>query len=300
MISAAVSVSVFSATFLVFVLSPSAFSAPAKLDTANIEKLTGLKGTYNEKEAVFKVSFPRSDLNASSGGVKLTPALGLTAWAAFQKAGAMTMVMGDTVLLEDQVNPVMTVALDNGLEVTALHNHFFGDAPKIMFMHISGMGAEAKLAQAVGHVYDKLKETMGGKGSFPKTNIDPAKSTLKPEPLNDIFGLKGELKDGVYKVTVGRKTTMQGHNMGNAMGVNTWAAFAGSDDEAVVDGDFAMLENELQTVLKKLRAANINVVAIHNHMSMEVPRMIFLHFWGVGKPADLAKGLKTALDTQKL
>ena len=106
------------------------------------------------------------------------------------------------------------------------------------------------------------------------------------------------MKDGVYKITIGRTTTMSGHEMGNAMGVNTWAAFAGSDEKAVVDGDFAMLETELQSVLKKLRKANINVVAIHNHMTMENSRIIFLHFWGIGRTVDLAVGLKAALKTQ--
>ena len=275
-------------------------AAPADLNTQKIESLTGLKGSYNEKERVFKVTFSRGDILSTAAGVKLVPALGLTCWAAFQRMGAQTMVMGDTVLLEDQVNPVMSVALENGLEVTALHNHFFGDSPKIMFMHIGGMGDEEKLATAIGKVYAKLKETTGGKGNFPTASIDPAKTSLKPDPLSEILGAKGDLKDGVFKVTIGRKAKMHGVEVGNAMGVNTWAAFAGSDQEAVVDGDFAMLEGELQNVLKKLRAAGINIVAIHNHMTNETPRIMFLHFWGVGPAVDLAKGIKSGLDTQKM
>ncbi len=280
--------------------APILAAASPALSSQKIEVLTGLKGSYNEKERVFKVTFPRSDIQATSGGVKLVPALGLTSWAAFQRTGAQTMVMGDTVLLEDQVNPVMSVALEYGLEVTALHNHFFGDSPKVMFMHIGGMGDEEKLASAIGKVYAKVKETMGGKGNFPNVAIDPAKTSLKPESLSEILGAKGDLKDGVFKVMIGRKTKMHGVEAGNAMGVNTWAAFAGSDQEAVVDGDFAMLESELQPVLKKLRAAGINIVAIHNHMTNETPRIMFLHFWGVGPAANLAKGIKSALDTQKL
>jgi hypothetical protein len=138
------------------------------------------------------------------------------------------------------------------------------------------------------------------KPKFPGATIDPANSALNPDPLNEIFKQKGDYKAGVYKVTIGRKTKMHGMNAGSAMGVNTWAAFAGSDKEAIVDGDFAMLESELQTVLKKLRAANINIVAIHNHMTDENPRIMFLHFWGIGPSAELAKGVKSALDTQKL
>jgi hypothetical protein len=203
------------------------------------------------------------------------------------------------VLLEDQVNPVMSVALDNGLEVTALHNHFFWDTPKVMFLHIGGMGQEVKLAAAVGKVFDKIKETSGGKGEVPKVDIDPARSALDPKKIDAILGRSGELKDGVYRVTIGRETKMHGETMGNTMGVNTWAAFAGADDKAVVDGDFAMLESELQGVLKALRGAGINIVAIHQHMSGEQPRVLFLHFWGIGPTGSLAKGIKAALGTQR-
>jgi hypothetical protein len=252
----------------------------------------------NDKENVFKVSMPRSDLNVTSGGVKLTPALGLTCWAAFTKAGGHTMVMGDQVVLEDQVNPVMSVALQNGLEVTALHNHFFWDSPKVMFMHIGGMGDEEKLASAVGKVFAKIKETSGGKGEKPMAEIDPAKTSLDPAKIEAALGHKGQLDKGVYKVTIGRTTKMGEHEVGNQMGVNTWAAFAGSDDKAVVDGDYAMTEGELQGVLKALRGNGINVVAIHNHMTGENPRIVFLHYWGVGPTQQLAKGLKAALDTQ--
>src|SRR4030095_13082181 len=181
------------------------------LNTQKIEELTGLKGQLNEKEGVFKVSFPRTDLNVTTAGVKMTPPMGLTAWAAFTKVSDHTMMMGDTVLLEDQVNPVMSVALDNGLEVTALHNHFFADSPKVMFMHIGGMGDEEKLAAAVGKVYAKLKETMGGKGQFPIVNLDPAKTTLDPKKIDEALGRSGEMNNGVYKITIGRTTKMEGH-----------------------------------------------------------------------------------------
>ncbi len=275
-----------------------AFAAPAKgsFDMGKIEELTGAKGVFNEAEGVFKVSVPRSDLNVVAAGVRLTPPMGLTSWAAFKQAGKHTVVMGDMVLLEDQVNAVMSVALDSGLEVTALHNHFFWDSPKVMFMHIGGMGDEARLAAAVGRVFAKIKETSGGKGEVPRADIDPANSTLDPKKIDAVLGKSGELKDGVYKVTMGRVTTMHGETMGSTMGVNTWAAFAGGDDKAVVDGDFAMLESELQGVLKALRGGGINVVAIHQHMTGESPRVLFLHYWGVGPTEELAKGLRAALD----
>ena len=229
----------------------------------------------------------------------MTPPLGLTAWAAFTRAGKHTMVMGDIVLVEDQVNPVMSAALDAGLEVTALHNHFFWDTPKVMFMHVGGMGDEKDLAAGVGKVFARLKETSGGKGEVLKADLDPAKTSLAPAKIEAVLKYKGDLKDGVYKVVIGRSTKMGGHTVGKTMGVNTWAAFVGSDDKAVVDGDFAMLESELQPVLKALRGGGIDVVAIHNHMTGESPRIIFLHYWGVGSTEALAKTLRAALDQTK-
>jgi hypothetical protein len=204
--------------------------------------------------------------------------------------------MGDLVLLEDQVNAVMSTALDNGLQVTALHNHFFWDTPKVMFMHIGGGGEESGLAAAVGKVFARIAETAGGKGQVLKGDIDPARTSLDPKKIDAIVGRPGTLAAGVYKIVIGRTAKMDGHEMGATMGVNTWAAFAGSDDQAVVDGDFAMVESELQDVLKALRAAGIAVVAIHQHMADEQPRILFLHYWGVGKTEDLARGLRAALD----
>ena len=280
----------------IFALSSSMAHA-TPLDVAKIEKVSGMKGDLNEKEGVYKISYPRKDLTVKIAGVKATPAMGLTAWAAFTKPADHVMVMGDIVMTEGQVNTVMSAALNSGLEVTALHNHFFTDSPKIMFMHIGGMGSEESLAAAVKNVFDTLKKSTEAK--FPETAIDPAQTNLDPKKIDTTLGSQGTLKDGVYKVTIGRTTKMDGHTVGNAMGVNTWAAFVGSDKEAVVDGDFAMLESELQGVLKTLRHAGINIVAIHNHMTNEEPRIIFLHFWGIGPTEKLAQGLKAALDTQK-
>jgi len=279
-------------------LAPAGFAADVALDPARIEQLTGLKGTLNQKEGVFKVSFPRKDIQATVAGVRMIPDLGLTAWAAFTRAGDHTMVMGDVVLLENEVNPVMSAALDSGLEVTALHNHFLWDSPRVMFMHIGGMGDQETLARAVGRVFGKLKEVIQTKPSMPAANIDPAKTSFDPEDIEQILGAAGVLNNGVYKVVLGRTAKMGEHEIGKEMGINTWAAFAGSEQLAVVDGDFAMLENEVQGVLKALRGAGINIVAIHNHMIGESPRYVFLHYWGVGPVGDLAKGLKAALATQ--
>jgi hypothetical protein len=278
-----------------------AVAAGAKLDAGKIEQITGMKGTYNEKEKVFKVSMPRADVQVSVDGWKMPPFMGLGPWAAFTPHHSGAMVMGDMVLFQDEVNPAMSAALDSGLAVTALHNHFFYDEPKVYFMHIGGEGSVEKLATAVRAIFDKVKEIRAQKSQpatiFPGERI-PEKSSISPEPLQAILGSKGQVNSGMLKVVLGRTTKMMGTTVGNEMGVNTWAAFAGSDDNAVVDGDFAMHENELQIVLKSMRKGGINIVAIHHHMSDEKPKFLFLHYWGRGKAGDLARTLRATLDEQ--
>ncbi|MFZ2403958.1 MAG: DUF1259 domain-containing protein [Methylobacter sp.] len=269
----------------------------AALDTAKIEQLTGAKGKLDTAENVFKVTVPRGDLSVTVAGVKMTPATGFTSWAAFTPAGDKTMVMGDMVLQEDQINPVMSAALENGIEVTALHNHFLWDTPKVMFMHIGGSGDAESLATSVGKVFAKIKETSGGKAQK-RAGFDAAKTSLDPKPIEAIIGAPVEKTGEVYKVTIGRTTQMDGHQVGKTMGVNTWAVFAGSNDKAIVEGDFAVLESELQGVLKALRGAGVFITSIHNHMVGESPRIVFLHYWGAGTASDLAKAIKAGLDSQ--
>ena len=267
------------------------------LDTAKIDQITGLKGKLNEKEGVYKVTFPRNDVKVVVDGWTMPPFMGLGTWAAFTPTKDGAMVMGDTVLFEDEVNAAMSAALDNGLNVTALHNHFFFDHPKVYFMHIEGEGTADKLAAAVGKVYDAAKQIRAAssnpKDSFGAARL-PEKSSITAAPLNEIFGAQGESKDGMVKFTFGRPATMHDTNIAKEMGVNTWAAFAGSDDNAVVDGDFAVTEDELQPVLKMLIKDGVNIVAIHQHMTHEQPRMMFFHYWGRGHATDLAQKIKGA------
>ncbi|SOZ38412.1 DUF1259 domain-containing protein [Cupriavidus neocaledonicus] len=271
------------------------------LDTAQIEQLTGLKGTFSREENVFKVSKPRGDIKVQVDGWTMPPFMGLTSWAAFTPATSnQAMLMGDTVVFEDEVNPAMSAALDAGLEVTALHNHFFFDQPKVYFMHIGGMGDVATLARAVKKVYDKIGEIRAGNPTPAVMFAGPIakESKISPAPLEAVFGTKGQVNNGMFKIVVGRQASMHGIPIGNEMGLNTWAAFAGTDGEAVVDGDFAMLESELQPVLKAMRAEGINIVAIHQHMANEQPRYMFLHYWGKGTALALAKAVKKALDAE--
>jgi len=269
----------------------------AALDTAKIDQLTGLKGKFNEKEGVYKVTFPRNDVKVVVDGWTLPPFMGLGTWAAFTATKDGAMVMGDTVLFEDEVNAAMSAALNNGLNVTALHNHFFFDHPKVYFMHIEGEGAVDRLAGAVRKVYDATKQ-IRAVNSNPKDSSGaaqlPEKSSITAGPLNEIFGAQGESKDGMVKFTFGRPATMHGVKIDNTMGVNTLVAFAGSDDNAVVDGDFAVTEDELQPTARSLLKEKINIVAIHQHMTHEQPRIMFFHYWGRGHAKDLAQAIKGA------
>jgi hypothetical protein len=271
----------------------------ADLDTAKIDQLTGLKGKMNPAEGAYKVTFPRNDLAVAVDGWKMPPFMGLGTWASFSK-GAHTeaMVMGDTVLFEDEVNPAMSVALDNGLSVTALHNHFFFDHPKVYFMHVGGEGTVEQLATALRKVYDKIKEIRAAnpkpQGSFGGASL-PEKNSISAAPLNAVFGMSGEVNNGMVKFVIGRPARMHDVAINSTMGVNTWAAFAGTDDNAIVDGDFAVTEDELQPVLKALLKDKIDIVAIHNHMTYEQPRIMFFHYWGRGSAKDLAQAVKGGL-----
>lgn len=275
-----------------------------KLDTVRIEELTGLKGTFNDAEGVFKVTSSRTDARVSVDGWTMPPFMGLTSWASFHPTpSGRTMVMGDLVLFQDEVNPVLSALLDAGLEVTALHNHFFYDEPRVYFMHLGGEGALEAVAKAVRGAFDTVRE-IRGRAAVPASGFGgpelPPASAITPKLVEDILGAPGQASQGMVKIVIGRTAkAADGHDVAKEMGVNTWAAFAGTDDNAVVDGDFAMLESELQDVLKALRKSGINVVAIHHHMAGETPRYLFLHYWGRGRVEALARGVRAALATQK-
>ncbi len=275
----------------------------SKLDGPKIDAAIGSKGAWIEAAGVYKITFPRGDVPITVDGRPMEPFVGFTSWAAFQPGkAAEAMIMGDLVLFEDEVNPSMRALLDAGVAVTALHNHFFFDQPKVYFMHIGGEGKAEDLAAGVKKGLDAARQvrskTPQPAATFGLAGV-PAPNAITADKLDAILGVKGQSKDGMYKAVIGRTVRMAcGCEVGKEMGVNTWAAFAGNDETALVDGDFAVLEGELQPVLKALRKANINIVAIHHHMVGESPRMLFLHYWGVGPASELARGVKSALVAQ--
>lgn len=276
-------------------------SSQAALDPNRIGTLVG--GKAEQAGRSVKVSFPRSDVPVEVDGWKMPPFMGLTTWVTFapaEKPGIEAMIMGDLVLFEDEVNPVMSALLEGGVEVSALHNHFFFDKPRVFFMHVGGEGSVDSLAKALQSGFAAQKNvrrrTAQPAVRFEGTPV-PQSNSIDGAKVDAILGVRGTSKDGMYKAVMGRRATAAcGCSVGKAEGVNTWAAFAGADDDAVVDGDFAVVESELLPVLKSLRSSGIDVVAIHHHMTGETPRILFLHYWGRGKAAELAAAVKKALD----
>ncbi len=270
------------------------------LDLDAISAASGAKATTTP-DGVVRIAWARSDVPVKVDGMPLKPFAGLGSWAAFTDAPQGAMVMGDTVVFQDEVTPAMDAAFASGLEVSGLHNHFFFDEPKVYFMHIGGMGDPEKLASAVKRVWDAIKKVRA-ENKTPGTRFSdetPEEGTIVAASIEKTLGQKGQAQDGVVKVTIGREGSMHGVKVAGSMGLTTWAAFSGSDELAAVDGDFIMTADEVQPVLRALRKSGIHVVALHNHMVGEKPAFYFTHFWGKGSTKELAEGLKAALDAQK-
>src|SRR6059058_3498781 len=257
--------------------------------------LLGKQGDF--KDNVLKVNIPRNDLSITVANVKTPTPFGFGGWVAMTKGtGGMDVMMGDLVLTQEEVNPVMSALLNNGLDVTALHNHFFRDEPRMFYMHVHGHGKATDLAKRVKPAIDLIGKNTP-KGAAKAAAAAPP-STLDTAKLAQIIGTQGEQNGAVYKITVGRddlKLTEMGASINARMGLNTWAAFVGTNDNAAVAGDVAMLANEVQPVLKVLRRNGVNVVAIHHHMTGTQPTIYFLHYWGTGPAEKLATGFKAAV-----
>jgi hypothetical protein len=283
---------------IALVTGTAAFAQNMPADYAGVLKTVGKQGDF--KDDVLKINIPRNDVKVTIDGIATPTPFGFGGWLALTKGdGGNDVMMGDLVLLEDEVNPVMSALLNNGLEVTALHNHFFFDSPRMFFMHVHGHGRAGDLANRVKPAVDLIGKATpqhqytvsGGKAQVAGGQLDTAK-------LASIVGHPGEQNGQVYKITVGRDDLHlkeMGANINSRMGLNTWAAFYGTDSNAEIAGDVAMLGNEVTPVLKALRANGLEVVAIHNHMIGSQPAIFFLHYWGTGPADKLAAGFKNAL-----
>ncbi len=280
--------------------APAARAQEMPSDYQEVLKILGRKGDY--KDNVLKVNLPRNDLNVSIAGVATPIPFGFGGWIAMTKGeGGKDVMMGDLVLLQEEVNPVMSALLDHGLDVTALHNHFFWEEPRIFYMHIHGHGKALDLAHQVKPALDLIGHVSGSASpSKSATAADPsAKDALDTAKIAAIVGHAGEQAGPVYKITLGRDDLSikeRGARINARTGLNTWAAFVGTNEDAQVAGDVAMLESEVTPVLKALRSNGLDVVAIHHHMTTVHPMIIFLHYWGKGSAEKLATGFRAALD----
>ena len=259
------------------------------------EVLTLLGRSGDFKANVLKVNIPRSDLHVSISGQATPTPFGFGGWIAMTKGdGGMEVLMGDLVLTQEEVNPVLSALLDHGIAVTALHNHFFFDEPRMSFMHVHAHGNAMALARDIKPALDLIPKP-------PASPSAPAAAApaFNLAALDKIVGQKGEALGPVYKFTLGRddlNLKEHGAAINARMGLNSWAAFAGNESDAQIAGDMAMRESEVNPVLKALRAHKLNVVAIHHHMLGTQPPVIFLHYWGRGTSVDLATGFRAALD----
>ena len=270
---------------------------PMPPEYAAVLQTLARQGDY--KDNVLKVNIPRNDLKVTVDGVATPTPFGFGGWISLTKgSGGMDVMMGDLVLTEAEINPVMSALLDNGLEVTALHNHFLFDSPRIFYMHVHGRGTAADLSRKVQPALALIGKTAGA-GTPATVSGRTIDGKLDTDALARIVGTPGEQNGAVYKITIGRPDFAMkeaGATINARMGLNTWAAFYGNDADAVVAGDVAMLAPEVTPVLKALRANGIDVVAIHQHMTGTQPEVFFLHYWGKGPAQKLAAGVKSAVD----
>lgn len=284
------------------VLTQSKSKTPAltQAEMTAIEEALGKKGKYVEAEAVYTVALPRNDLKITVKGEDVPISFGFGGWVSVKKMldGKGAVLMSDNVVLEEEVNPLISAAHANGLEIGAIHNHFFYEQPRIFYMHLHGMGDASDIARRYAAA---IEDTKIFPASQPQTNAPArtAKEIFDMPALDKIAGYTGAVNGATYKYTVGRDdlTVMaMGAEMTAAIGLNSWAAFAGEQSAAHIAGDIAMLETEVNDVIKALRRNNLEVVALHNHMLGDNPRIMFLHYYGRGAADSLAQGFRAALD----
>ena len=284
-------------------LTPNYLKTPplSPAEIAAIEAALGKKGTYKEAEATHNTSLPRNDLKVTVKGESVPIPFGFGGWVAIKKTmnGKSAVLMSDCVLLEDEVNPLISAAHANGLEISAIHNHFFYENPRIFYMHIHGMGSAEELAKKyISTIKDNKLSPKNQPAASPLTG-KTGKENFDVSQLDTIVKQKSAVNGPSIKYTIGRSdlsVVAMGAEMTASIGLNSWASFAGSMEKAHIAGDIAMRESEVNSVLKSLRSNNIEVVALHNHMLGDEPRMIFLHYLGTGPALKLAKGFKDALD----
>ena len=284
-------------SFLSVLLSMSLANAQQS-EWTGVEKVFGKNGTV--QDGVFKITFPRTDLNVMVGDFPVNPGLALTSWIGFIKSGSnsmgmgmtdQVMMMGDLALLDKEVVPVISKIVSTGLEVTAIHNHLVGETPAVKYVHFSGKGAATKLAEAIKSV---ISVTGTPFASSPKQDQPVQPDFSKVEAILGTGRHNGILLQ--YGFPRSEKLTESGMEIPPYMGMATGVNFQFSGNKAAIAGDFVLMADEVNPVLKALTENGISVTAVHNHMLYDNPRLFMMHFWAIGDPEKLAQGIKSALD----
>jgi len=271
----------------------------AATDWKTVEQALGKAGSMQPGD-VYKVSLPRSDLKVTVNGVELKPALALGSWIAFKKTGTTTMVMGDLVLTEDEVTPVLTKLQEGGSEETALHNHVLHESPRVMYMHIHAMGDAVKIARSIHDSLTLSKTPFAA--SAPSSNPTPDLG-IDTKQLDEALAQTGKLNGVVYQFSIARaeKIMDDGMEVPASMGLATAINFQPTGSgKAAITGDFVLVGSEVNPVIKALRDNGIEVTALHSHMLTETPRLFFMHFWANDDAQKLARGLRSALDKMNI
>src|SRR6266481_1592486 len=266
----------------------------AATDWKPVEQALGKAGSMQPGD-VYKVSLPRSDLKVTVSGVEVKPALALGSWVAFKKTGDMTIVMGDLVLTEDEVTPVMTKLEEGGVEPTALHNHVLHESPRVMYMHIHAMGDGVKIAKAIHDALALSKTPFAA----PAATAPTQDLGIDTKQIDQIMGQSGKVNGRVYQFSIPRADKIMDSEMeippamGIAQAINFQPTGGG---KAAITGDFVLIANEVNPVIKALRDNGIEVTALHSHMLTDSPHLFFMHFWANDDAQKLARGLRAALD----
>ena len=267
-----------------------------------VDRMIGTKGTYASEEGVYRVVLPREAATIVQDSQTLSPNVGLNSWVSFTSAVHQeALLTGQILLLEDEVDPVLTAVLDAGLNVTGLADASLFDGPRIKALDVTGIGTYQSLASAFRVGLDQITRTRrelnrsSARFASPELSLE---SSIAPGPLNTILAMRGDVSEGVYRAAIGRRALLYGETVGKEMGISTWIAITGTDDHAVAQGEFVATYDDLQNLLKALRSKNFHVSSIRNHTAGEHPQLLFVRFWQQGRSVELAKGLRYALDVQ--
>ena len=282
-------------------LDPAKTPALTPAEIGAIEAAIGKKGSYKEAESTYTIPLPRNDLKVTLKGEPVPISFGFGGWVSIKRTmdGKSAMLMGDNVLLQEEVNPLITAAQAEGLEVGAIHNHFFYEEPRIFYMHLHGMGTPEELAKKYAKAIANSKILPANQPPAGSPPAKTGKDIFDLAKLNEIVKFEAAINGPTIKYTIGRpdlSVTAMGTEMTTNIGLNTWASFCGTMDNAHIAGDVAMLDHEVNAVIKTFRANNIEVVAVHSHMLGDKPSIKFLHYLGTGPALDLAKAFRQALD----